>query len=419
MANTTAACPKEETASWTMYMGVALCFVAQPGINIGQNIQADGLAMLPEDERLSSPYKSNLWTAGLIMFISFSLLNFAALSFAPASILLPLEVIQFVSNVGYASVVHHKEVPLLMRIGVVLALLGTACTVLFGSKESSCYTIASFEDPWEHSWSWWIYLGSSLGVAVVAGAVWWDYSQAVKEGGTPWMHEVVLPVTFTLVAALAGGALLIVNSKVFSESLSMIIRGDPGVLTSYAPYVGLVGAIVCGIVWVGALTVCLSMYDPLVILPLMVASFIVFGSVAGGVYFNEFGTIGFRLGSTPLASALGWLGYVGGMLLVLGGLYAIAVSGTAEQVAQAAQAPDAFAMPGERARKHWRRISLITKAGVRFRPNAAHLPYSHPLATVVQASARRLQLGSLSSLLEPPREKPTEVTPLHAPPAKP
>lgn len=353
------------------------------------------------------PYKNRLWVMGLCMFIGFSLLNFAALSLAPASILLPLEAIQFVSNVCYAAIVHQKPVPWLMRSGVVLALLGTFCTVMFGSKESSCYSMQRFEDAWTSSWSWWVYLGASIGVAALAGLMWRSYSSDVAAGRRPWRCEVVLPVTFTLVAALLGGSQLIVNSKVFSESLSMLFHGDPNVLTSWVFYVGLVGAIAGGLIWVGALTACLSLYDPLIILPLMVASFIVFGSIAGGIYFDEFGTIGYRLGTSPVAVGLGWLGYVGGMVLVLCGLLAIAVSGTAQEAEYAA---DVKASPLESSAKgsgvtYWRRLALVTRASSALRSStAAHLPYSHPLTAAWNISMSR----RISRQAEPS----TEATPL-------
>jgi hypothetical protein len=68
------------------------------GINIGQNIQATGLQKLPEFQR-AKPCNSRQWVVGLSIFIAFSMLNFAALALAPASILTPLESIQFVTNV--------------------------------------------------------------------------------------------------------------------------------------------------------------------------------------------------------------------------------------------------------------------------------------------------------------------------------
>ena len=63
-------------------------------------MQATGLKRLPEDQR-GKPHRSRLWCIGMGIFVSFSMLNFAALALAPASVLTPLESIQFVTNVVY------------------------------------------------------------------------------------------------------------------------------------------------------------------------------------------------------------------------------------------------------------------------------------------------------------------------------
>ncbi len=67
------------------------------GINVGQNMQAGGIAKLPDEDKMK-PHKSRMWIQGMIVFVSFSMLNFAALALAPASILTPLESIQFVTS---------------------------------------------------------------------------------------------------------------------------------------------------------------------------------------------------------------------------------------------------------------------------------------------------------------------------------
>jgi len=403
--------------SWSLYVGVAMSFCAQPGINIGQNIQADGLTALPEEDRLTRPYKSKLWVMGLIAFIGFSLLNFVALSFAPANILLPLECIQFVSNVGYAYFVHHKEVPTRMVIGVCLALTGTFCTLFFGSKNSSCYSVQSFEQTWYSSWAWITWVVISVGASACAGLVWKSYTAQVKAGGEPPMHQIVLPVTFMLVCAMMGGSYLIVNAKVFSEMLGMLFQGDTSVLSSWVLYVALLLTCGCGIIWVGGLTGCLSMYDPLVILPLMVAGFIVFGSIGGGIYFDEFSSIGFRLGSSTTAAVLGWLFYVGGMGLILAGLYLIAKAGSelheAEVTAKGGDSADAKA----RARKHWRTVAMVTKLGVHhIPPSAAHLGGggAHPLGQLVMELFNNVSARLLGGESHDVSSMPDEATPLSA-----
>lgn len=85
---------------WGGAVGVVMGVFGSIGINVGQNLQAAGIQKLPEESR-HKPQKSRQWRLGLGIFITFSMLNFAALALAPASVLTPLESIQFVTNVVY------------------------------------------------------------------------------------------------------------------------------------------------------------------------------------------------------------------------------------------------------------------------------------------------------------------------------
>jgi hypothetical protein len=76
------------------------------------------------------------------------------------------------------------------------------------------------------------------------------------------------------------------------------------------------------VLWVIKLTQCLGLYEPLLILPLMVSTYILFGGIAGGIYFREFDTLHEGVGGYGR-----WGLYVGGMLLVLFGLYCISTAG--------------------------------------------------------------------------------------------
>ena len=126
-----------ELPSWGAPLGIVFGVFGSIGINVGQNMQADGIQGLPEEFRETAPFKSVAWCWGMGFFVGFSMLNFAALGFAPASVLVPLESIQFVTNVFYSKIVHKKDVPPRMIIGVALACLGTVLTVVFGASGDS------------------------------------------------------------------------------------------------------------------------------------------------------------------------------------------------------------------------------------------------------------------------------------------
>ena len=86
-----------------------------------------------------------------------------------------------------------------------------------------------------------------------------------------------------------------------------MFQGEIIIFTTWLLYVELFLVITCGIIWSWRLTACLVLYDPLVILPLMVGTYILFGGVGGGIYFREFDT---------MKGALGWSPYLSGIVCV-------------------------------------------------------------------------------------------------------
>ena len=227
----------EELPPWGVPLGILMGIAGSVGINVGQNLQAGGLAALPEEQR-SNPCRSRIWIVGQAVFIAFSLLNFAALALAPSSVLMPLESIQFITNIVYNRFVNHKLVTRLMLAGVISTLVGTVLSVVFGAPSSGCRSLADLESFWTGNPLWWLFMGSTLSIAAVAHGVRTAYDRRIKAGGTPWGHQLVLPITFTLSSALTGGSQMIAHSKAFSELLAMLLQGDLRPLTSWVLYVG-------------------------------------------------------------------------------------------------------------------------------------------------------------------------------------
>jgi hypothetical protein len=296
--------------------------VGSMGINVGQNIQARGLEFLEAEQR-AMPWRSVQWRWGLCLFISFSILNFAALAFAPASILTPLESIQFVTNIVWNRFVNKRHVGRRMIFGVSLAMVGTVVSVTFGAAGSPCRSLRQLEACWLSS-AWLVYLAGTFLIAALAQSFHAVCTRQWRATPAPPRIAVALPVAYTLASALAGGAQMIVHSKVVSELLAMLFQGDTSVFTAGIFYLELVLVIGCGVIWAWRLTACLALYDPLVILPLMVGTYILFGGIAGGIFFGEFAQLHMSGVGGPLGR---WVLYVSGMLLVLLGLGFIATAG--------------------------------------------------------------------------------------------
>ena len=275
-----------ELPSWGFAIGVLMGCVGSIGINIGQNIQASGLQALPELERVR-PCQSRKHNVGLGIFVSFSMLNFSALALAPASICTPLESIQFVTNIFWNKFVNDAVVSRRMVSGVGLAVAGTGLSVAFGASSSGCHTLEELAALWSDNGIWWAYLTISNTVAVASYTTYKLYVRRLKQVAAKLApaplphHRLVMPITYTLGSALAGGAQMIVHSKVLAEILALLVsQGDTRVFTHWLLYVELALVAVCGVIWVVKLTQCLGLFDPLLILPLMVGSFILFGGIA-------------------------------------------------------------------------------------------------------------------------------------------
>ena len=75
-------CKVEESGN-LLALGICMGLVSSVLINVGQNIQARGIAQLDEAGLdVEKPCRSRTWVAGLSIFITFSLVNFAAFGLA-------------------------------------------------------------------------------------------------------------------------------------------------------------------------------------------------------------------------------------------------------------------------------------------------------------------------------------------------
>eukprot|EP00966_Prymnesium_polylepis_P117745 2721920-Prymnesium_polylepis.1 len=73
--------------------------LASVGMNLGQNIQNTNRFIKLDDHDLKKRLRRR---AGVCLFVVSAIANFVSFSFAPASVLAPLEGVQFVTNFVYA-----------------------------------------------------------------------------------------------------------------------------------------------------------------------------------------------------------------------------------------------------------------------------------------------------------------------------
>ena len=96
------------------------------------------------------------------------------------------------------------------------------------------------------------------------------------------------------------------------EMVTIFIEGQFGsVLSHWFFYVTLVLLLCCMAVWLGRLNAALRKYDPIFIIPLVQAHYIIFSILSGGFFFEEFALV---------SGALAWSMFILGIVIMMVGL---------------------------------------------------------------------------------------------------
>lgn len=310
----------DDTDGITVAIGITIGLVASVGINLGQNIQASNAP--PEQPKKKKGYdaekndwdpeKKKWWWRGLAIFVVSAIANFVAFAFAPASVLAPLEGAQFVTNFFYGWW-YKKEV--LMDnfwwtvLGTIFVLAGVTLPIIPIFMTSG--DVAKFDENaiwcfWR-GWKWWLYVGLTSFFSMVFVILLCVWSPENKKNNRVHM------VLFSVPAAVVG-AFGVVQAKAISELVEIFINGEWDVLTRWLFWqcllflgIGLSG-------WIflqnnrGP-----KYYETVTILPLMQGCYVVFSSIGGGIFFEEFDSF------SDFQSIM----FAGGLCSMLVGLYFI------------------------------------------------------------------------------------------------
>ena len=229
------------------------------------------------------------------------------------------------SSIFWSRYVNKVTVPRKMVIGTMVTTLGTVVSVLFGSGPggSPCYSPAEIADMWNPTlnFGWWIYLAATTPIAIVALLSRLQFNRQARAGKAQPGAARMQPVVYSLYAALLGGAQMIVHSKSIALLLSLVGSAGAEIFTGWLFYVEFLLLATTGAFWLYKMTECLGLFNPLFILPLMQGTYILFGGIAGGIFFGEFAKL--HLG---MAGVAGWPLYLAGLGAVVGGLLMIATA---------------------------------------------------------------------------------------------
>lgn len=244
---------------------------------------------LDEPTKIAIRRCKHIGGVGTFIFIFGSLINFAAFAFAPASVLAPLEAIQFVTNILFGRFVHKTVITLRMKLGTALAIGGTVVAVVSGPASVLEMSFCDLKAFWgAPAWIGWVCLANGVAALLLT---YWHFSSRALQSGKPWPRALtLLPVSFAVSSTLIGTQ-GVVQAKVLSEVVSMLgTHGAGHVFGEWFTYFALALFLLPTIWYLYRLSDALSKYSTLFIIPMLQATYILFATVAGGIYFQEFST---------------------------------------------------------------------------------------------------------------------------------
>jgi len=318
-------------------LGITIGLISSVLINLGQNLQSIGGKEPGADE---NPCSSRTWATGMTIFAIGAIGNMVAMAFASATILVPLESSQFVTNICFSMLVNKVEITSRQWFGTALSVAGTVLICVFGPNDQRCFTLRDFRMFWANpTWIAWVLCTFSL-----SAVGWWFYHKLLAPTYSPKVvhHDprahvttveierpqwvvAALPALFAVSSALIGGAQMIVHTKALAEIFDMWFAGQFNALrgelfNEWIFWVELVLVATCGFFWLRQMNASIVLYDPLFIIPLLQASYITFGATASGLFYQEFST----LSAGPAGPIGTWVLFVGGILMIGAGILLLA-----------------------------------------------------------------------------------------------
>ena len=254
-----------------MGLGILLGLCGSIMINVGNNVQALGMGLDAAQQDLDVKERSKrpkvLWITGTVTFIVGSVINFVAFVFAAASVLAPLEAIQFVSNLVFARFVTKVPVSRRMVAGSALIVAGTVGAVAGGPMTVTSFTIPQLRGFWE-SPAWIAYVAFAWITSLSMQTFWEVQTRRVKAGAQRCGPPQLMPILYAVSSALIGTQ-SVVQAKAFSELMELWLGSGVNIWVEWFTYVVLAYFLVTVGFWLYRLNAALGKYDPLFIIPLL------------------------------------------------------------------------------------------------------------------------------------------------------
>ena len=288
-------------------IGVGLNLVGSVCINAGTN-------MLKLSLRAQKP--TEVRYLGMYYFALGSGINFVSFGLAAQSLLAALGGVQFIANCLFGVIILNEQVTN-KHLGATLALaLGVALAVVYADHEQEAFTLQDILNLYSSHWL--TFCTAELGAVLIAEAVHQVYLHDTARK-LP-LHHLVLPLTYSFVSACIGTQ-SVLQSKCIAELIkTFLLTGskewdilcNTDVLLMVLAFLFFLG------IWLHRLMRALSLYDGLVIIPILQVSWTLCAIVNGGIFFGEFQSYSWT--QTVFFSS--------GITLILAGVFVLAGSST-------------------------------------------------------------------------------------------
>lgn len=232
------------------------------------------------------------------MFTLGTAMSFGAFKFAAQSLLSSLASVQFLSQVVFSRFVLKERIEKYAYVGVGLIISGCVCIVIFGAHGTKNYRPEELAALYGRSEYVCYMLGAGFAACIVS-LLYTAMKQRIMRQNNVGRFDIahasirqrqVLAVFFSIKSALFG-----TQAVVLAKSLSMLLiqalHPNPAYsnpLLSYQTYFILLGFIAAATFWVTRLNHGLRLFEAVYLVPMMQICWILFSTIAGGIYYEEF-----------------------------------------------------------------------------------------------------------------------------------
>ncbi|GAB4847390.1 hypothetical protein Ancab_026448 [Ancistrocladus abbreviatus] len=226
------------------------------------------------------------WRVGILFFAFGNCLNFVSFGYAAQSLLAALGSVQFVSNIAFAYFVLNKRVTVKVLVATAFIVLGNIFLVAFGNHQSPVYTPEELAEKYGNM-AFLLYCLTLIIVVVIHHFIYRRGELLAASG-----HELkaywnmLLPYSYAIVSGAVGSC-----SVLFAKSLSNLLRlamSSSYQLHSWFTYSMLLLFLSTAGFWMARLNEGLSLFDAILIVPMLQIAWTFFSICTGFIYFQEY-----------------------------------------------------------------------------------------------------------------------------------